>query len=387
MNKESKKTLATFSLASFFHDMGSDMVFSVWPFFVTEFLGANKTVLGLIDGIGDAVVSISQAVSGYISDRIRKRKVFVWLGYLSGALARVGYSISLTWHMVLPFRILDRSGKMRGAPRDAILSDLSTREDRARNFGILRAMDNLGAVCGTIIAMVLLGTLGYRMLFLLAAIPSVLAVLLVYFGVPKEMPFTKALYRGVRLNDLNHHMRLLFLLSAIFSLGTFSYSFLLLYVKSAGVPIIAIPAYYLLFNLVAALFSLPFGTLADIIGRKFLLFISFAFWGCTTLLLIASQHVGVIILAFVSYGLHGAALEPVQKTFVAELAPERFRASILGGFQMVIGLCALPASLFAGFLWDQFGRNMPLYFSLCMTVIASLLLLFVREPHTTASRE
>jgi len=206
-------------------------------------------------------------------------------------------------------------------------------------------------------------------------------------GVPKEMPFTKALYRGVRLNDLNHHMRLLFLLSAIFSLGTFSYSFLLLYVKSAGVPIIAIPAYYLLFNLVAALFSLPFGTLADIIGRKFLLFISFAFWGCTTLLLIASQHVGVIILAFVSYGLHGAALEPVQKTFVAELAPERFRASILGGFQMVIGLCALPASLFAGFLWDQFGRNMPLYFSLCMTVIASLLLLFVREPHTTASRE
>src|SRR3989339_1181559 len=152
---ESKKTVATFSIASFLNDMGSDMIYPIWPIFLTSVLGADMTILGLIDGIGDAIVSISQAVSGYWSDRLKKRKVFVWIGYICGGISRLGYALATTWQFIIPFRILDRAGKMRGAPRDAIISDISTQENRGRNFGILRTFDNLGAVAGILITVFL----------------------------------------------------------------------------------------------------------------------------------------------------------------------------------------------------------------------------------------
>lgn len=171
-DKSSNSKVKIFAIASFLHDMGSDIVFSIWPIYLTQVMGVNMAILGLIDGLGEAIVSISQAVSGYISDRIRKRKLFVWLGYLFGGVARIGYSIAPTWGWLIPFRVLDRSGKIRGSPRDAIISDLSAKENRGRNFGLLRAMDNLGAVVGILIAIVFLGAVGYKSLFLFAALPS-----------------------------------------------------------------------------------------------------------------------------------------------------------------------------------------------------------------------
>src|SRR4030042_680133 len=131
------------------------MIYPVWPLFVTTVLNANMAALGLLDGLGEALVSISRAVSGYLADRIRKRKVFIWSGYLCGAISRIGYSLSGTWQHLVPFRILDRAGKMRSAPRDAMIADLSAKENRGRNFGLMRAMDNLGAVCGILVCIVL----------------------------------------------------------------------------------------------------------------------------------------------------------------------------------------------------------------------------------------
>ena len=145
---ENRRFMAVFSIAAFLHDLGSDMIYPIWPVFVTSFAGANVEVLGLIDGLGDAVVNSSQAASGYVSDRIGKRKIFVWLGYLFGASSRIGYALSTMWQHLIPFRILDRSGKIRGSPRDAIIADISTDQNRGRNFGLLRTMDNLGAVFG-----------------------------------------------------------------------------------------------------------------------------------------------------------------------------------------------------------------------------------------------
>ena len=158
--KQSRRTVTVFALASFLNDLGSDMIYPIWPMFITTGLGASMSVLGLLDGLGDALVSISQAASGYLSDRIRKRKVFVWLGYLLGSGARVGYAVSATWQHVIPFRVLDRTGKMRGAPRDAMIADVSSRANRGTHFGVLRAMDNLGAVCGILVCIVLFGVLG-----------------------------------------------------------------------------------------------------------------------------------------------------------------------------------------------------------------------------------
>jgi MFS family permease len=383
-NAGRKKTVRTFAAASFLNDLGSDMIYPVWPLFVTS-LGANMAVLGFIDGIGDAIVSVSQAVSGYISDRIRKRKVFVWLGYAFAFLSRVGYAFSTFWQILIPFRVLDRAGKMRGAPRDAMIADLSTQANRGESFGVLRAMDNLGAVCGILLCILLFQYLGYRDLFLLAAIPSVVAVILILFRIREKKTGETRIYKGIRLSDLDRNLQLFMFLSSLFALGSFSYSFLLITSKDYGFQVAFIPVFYLLFTAVAFLCSLPFGKLSDRTGRKCVLLISFVLWGLVCLTFLFLKGAWAVFAAFILYGLHRGSLDTVQKAFVSELGPEAYRASVLGGFQMVIGLCALPASLLAGLLWDQIDRHAPYAFSLGLTVVAALLLIFVKEKREAAS--
>lgn len=355
------------------------MVFSVWPLFVTQVLGANMAILGLIDGLGDAIVSISGALGGYISDKTKKRKLFVWTGYLFGGIARIGYALSPTWHWIIPFRFLDRSGKIRSAPRDAIISELSTNEDRGSKFGILRTMDNLGAVVGILVAIVFLQTLGYKNLFILAAIPSILSVLLIIFFIKEPRKDTKLVFKGIRFKDIDRNLKLLTFLSGIFALGSFSYSFLLIFANKFGFANYQVPVLYLVFTLVAALVSLPFGKLADKIGRKNVLFLSYFFWIMVLCFIIFLPYILGVIAAFIFYGFHKGALDTVQRTFVAELAPKEFVASTLGTFQMIIGLVAFPASFFAGFLWDTISPLAPFYFSLMLTVLSAILLYFVKE--------
>ncbi|MFH1226480.1 MAG: MFS transporter [Planctomycetota bacterium] len=377
--KECKKTIRLFALASFLNDFGSDIIAPVWPLFLTEVLKTNMAMLGFIDGLGDAIVSISQAVSGYISDRIRKRKVFVWLGYLCGGLSRLGYAVSTSWQQIIPFRILDRAGKIRGAPRDAIIADISMRENRGGNFGLLRMMDNLGAVFGIVTSILLLGFLGYRNLFLLAAIPSVIGVILIIFFIKENKPVDSRIYKGLTFRDLTGNFRLFVLLSAVFALGSFSYSFLLIFAKQNGFQPTTVPVLYLVFAAAASIASIPFGKLSDKIGRKNVLMMSFVFWALVCANAILFRTDWSIVLIFILFGLHKGALEPVQKTFAAELTPAAFRASGLGGLQMVIGLCALPSSVIAGLLWDKISIETPFYLSLGLTVLATVLLMFVKE--------
>ncbi len=379
MKKDSKKTLWVLSLASFLNDAGSDMIAPIWPVFVTGVLGANMAVLGLIDGLGEAIVSISQAVSGYISDRIRKRKVFIWTGYGFAAIARLGYAFSSTWQHIIPFKILDRSGKIRGAPRDAMIADISDHHNRGKNFGILESLDNLGAVFGIIASILLVGFLGYRNLFLLASVPSIIAVFLVIIYIKEKPDGHIRLYKGIALKDINPNLRLFLILSAFFALGSFSYSFLLLYARQFGFRIITIPILYLLYTLVASILSIRFGKMADKLGSKPVVFLSYAFWLLTLLFFLLFRNQVGVVFGFILYGLHLAALDPVKKKFVAELASPDYRASTLGAYQMIIGLCALPASLLAGILWDKISLTAPLYFSLFMTIIAGGMLLFVKE--------
>jgi MFS family permease len=376
--RSARKTIRVFAAASFLNDLGSDIIYPVWPLFVTSVLGANMAVLGFIDGLGDAVVSISQAASGYFSDRIRKRKVFIWIGYSFGSLSRIGYALSTYWQMLIPFRVFDRTGKIRSAPRDAIIADLSTDENRGKHFGILRSMDNLGAVCGILICIAFFH-LGYRNLFLLAALPSAVAVLLV-LALIKEIPRGESrIFKGLSLKHLDRNFWLFLVLSSFFALGSFSYSFLLIYAEGFGISESSLPVLYLTFTLVAALLSLPFGRLSDLIGRKRVMLVSFFAWGMTCLGFLVLRGTWGAFSCFVLYGVHRAALEPVQKTLVAELAPADYRASALGGFQMVVGLCAFPSSFVAGLLWYHLDTVAPLYLSLVLTALSSALLLFVEE--------
>jgi len=381
--KPDKKSVFTFAFASFFNDFGANMIYPIWPIFLTTVLGANMSILGLVDGLGDALVSISQALSGYTSDRLRKRKVFIWLGYLLAATSRLGYSITTSWPMIIPFKILDRSGKIRDSPRDAIVAEESTLKNRGNNFGILKGMDKLGGVFGIIFCIFFINYFGYQTFFVIAAIPSLISAALIYFVIKEKKNTSIKLYKGIQFTNLTHNYKLFLVLSAIFALGTFSYSFLLVFANKFGFAVTFIPVLYLIYILFTAAFSIPFGKLSDKIGRKKVMYIAMLLWALTCLVFIISNTWWAIVITFVLYGLHQAALDPVQTTYISELAPKKFRASAMGGFQMIIGLCALPASVVAGLLWDNISPAAPFVLSLGLTIVAMIMLHFVKETEKT----
>ena len=380
--KNSQKTIRTFGWASFLNDMGSDMIYPVWPLFIKNVLHANMAVLGFVDGLGEAVVSVAKVLSGYWSDKTQKRKTFVWIGYLFSAVSRIGYALSTAWPMLIPFKVLDRAGKIRSAPRDALVSELSSQDNRAKNFGFLKAMDHWGAVVGILFCIVLFKYLGYRNLFFISAIPSLIGVIFIIRNI-EEKPVTARIFKGFSLRNLNENLKFFFFLNIFLSLGSFTYSFLLLYASETGLDTNFIPVLYLIYTLSAASFALPFGKLADKIGRKQVLMMAYLFWVVLCLGFLFFKSPWMIILYFVFYGIHKAALEPSQKTMVAEMAPEHYKASILGSFQMVIGGCALPASFMAGVLWEKWGSSAPFIASLVLTLTGMIFLSFVPDTKKT----
>ncbi len=383
--KNAKWVVGIFAVASFLNDFGSDMIFPLWPLYVTLVIGADMIILGLLDGLGETVASISQAVSGYLSDRWRKRKPFIWFGYLLGSASRVGYATSASWQSLVPFRVIDRVGKMRDAPRDAIVADVSADENRGTNFGFLRTMDHLGAVCGIITSILLFSLLGYRLIFLLASLPSLVGVVLIILIVKeRKVDDSKRIYRGFSIQDMDANLILFLIISGIFALASFSYSFLMIYAVFQGVATLFVPVLYLIFNVVASLMSLPFGKLTDRIGRKPGLAIAYALFGTICIASFIPGSFLLVIILFIMYGLHRGAIEPIQRTFVSELAPEQYRTSTLGTFKMIVGVMALPASLIAGILWELFGYWATFSFSLSLTGLAMLLLCLVKERNPTS---
>ncbi|MBI2446632.1 MAG: MFS transporter [Parcubacteria group bacterium] len=376
---ENRKTIRLFSLGAFLNDLGYYAVITIWPIFVTSVIGASVTFLGFIDGLGDAFVSLSQAGSGFLSDKLRKRKIFIWLGYFLAFVSRIIYAISYQPWQLIPGKILDRAGKMRDAPRDAIVADITPREKRASAFGVLRAADRGGAVFGLLASILLVSYFSYRQMFLLAAIPSLIGSLIVLFFV-REYAHIDHLKPEFSFKFISRNLKIFTLISAIFTLGAFSDSFYILAASKLGVSLKFVPLFFLAFLFCSSIFAVPFGKLSDKIGRLFVVAVSFILFIIVNFIFIFYSSFWMIFIAFIILGIHSAAYEGNLKTIVAEFAPSSIRSSVIGSFQMLIGLIALPASLIAGILWDGIGLKAPFILSLSLTLIALILLFFVREP-------
>jgi MFS family permease len=243
----------------------------------------------------------------------------------------------------------------------------------------MKAMDNLGAVCGIVVCLLLFEHIGFTNLFLIAALPSLISAFLIYKYIKEVKTSDKKLFAAFTLKDLDFNFRLFLVLNSIFTLGAFSYSFLLIFAGKSGFKATYLPIFYLIITVTAAIFSLPMGKLSDKIGRKKLMYLAFILWAAICGGFILSTNAIVVVAVFVLYGLHKAALETVQKTYTSELCPDCFRATGLGVFQMAIGICALPASLIAGFLWEKINMQAPFYLSLTLALAACFMLFFVKE--------
>ncbi len=375
-----KNDLWLFAAASFLNDLGHYLFTAIWPIFVTVTIGASVTFLGFIDGFGIALESVSQAVSGFLSDKTEKRKVFIWLGYLLPSLASLIYASSRNPFELFSGKFLDRSGKLRDAPRDATIADETEHNKRATAFGFLRAADRGGAFLGLAASAALVAYFTYRQLFLLSAIPGFIGTAIILFFV-SEAKKTARKKGNINLSfkGAGEGLRVFTIASLAFTLGSFSDSFYILAMKNNGISLVAIPLVYLVYVFISFASAVPFGKLADRVGRKTVMALSYGLLAITNMLFIFSRSILLFVVSFAVYGLVYGAYRGNLKAFVADLSPRDMRASYLGGFEMLVGLVSFPASIIAGTLWQRIAPVATFSFAIAMSLIALVFIPFVAE--------
>jgi len=364
---------------SLFTDLSSQMVFPLLPLFLTTVLHANATIVGLVEGAAEATASLLKVFSGYWSDKIRRRKPFVLLGYSISAAMKPLFSLSYIWQSVVGIRIIERIGKgIRNAPRDALVAESSTIENRGKAYGIQRAMDGLGSILGAIAAFLLLPLYGFRNVFLISALPAFLAVIMILFVKEKKVKqsYSKKTLK-ISFKTLPKKLRFFIIISIIFTIGNIGYAFLLLRAVNLGFENSMAISLYVLFYIIYTLLSIPFGVISDKIGRKPILLSGYLLFAILCLGLILVSSLPGLILIFIVYGIFFALTDGTQRVFVVDLSPKELKGTSLGTFHTAIGLTALPAGLIAGSLWTYISPNATFLFGLITSLLASMLFILL----------
>lgn len=392
--QELKKNVIALGVTSFFTDVSSEMILALLPLFLTS-LGATKTVIGLIEGIAEFTASTLKTFSGWLSDRWKKRKLLVVIGYSLSTVTKPFIAVAANWGQVLLVRFLDRVGKgVRTSPRDALISDSIEPHERGKYFGFHRMMDTSGAVVGTLLASLFLfiftkyfqmdAVFQYRTIFWIALIPGLIAVVTLVLYV-KEPKFAETKQKIVSFRHAlpGQFMRFLAVI-AVFHLAQFSYAFFILRASDLGVILPLIPIIYLVYNLVYAGSAMPFGQLSDRIGKRNVLGIGFVVGGLMCFgFAFASGPLHAWAL-FVLAGLAAAIIDTVPRAMVPEMVPAEVRGTAYGVYHMVIGVLDLPASVVVGLLWDVIGPTIAFSYAAVLTLLAAGLL-FILVPKKAAA--
>lgn len=374
----------TIGFVSMFMDISSEMIHSLLPIFLVGTLGASVALVGLIEGVAEATASITKVFSGWISDRLGRRKLLAVLGYGLGALAKPIFPLAVTPVEVLGARFADRIGKgIRGAPRDALVADITEPGARGAAFGLRQALDTVGAFLGPLMAMGLMLVLAgdIRAVFAWAIAPGVIAVLLMIFGVeepkrphaPGKARVVPIRWREVR--DMGRPFWWVVAVGVVFTLARFSEAFLVLRAQGVGFRPALIPLVLVVMNVVYAAVAAPAGSLSDRMDRRALLAIGLGILILADLALAFLPSIGGVLFAVALWGAHMGVTQGLLSALVADAAPDRLRGTAFGVFNLATGLTLLVASGLAGILWSRFGA--PTTFlagvACCTVALAGLL--------------
>lgn len=375
------KNTVLLGLGSLFADISTEMLYPVLPIYLTQTLKAGGGVVGIVEGFAIAAQNIVQGLSGWISDKIHKRKPIAVLGYTIAALSKPLIGVANVWQGVLGARILDRTGTgIRSAPRDALIASSVEEEHRGKAFGLEGVGDNLGAFLGPILAIFLLYVLhfGIRHIFLIALIPGLLAVLMILL-VSEKKKFSNASVKSkldLKVSKFPKEYWKYLIIIALSGIGNFSTSFLILRTKNIGVSLLATIFIYAIYNLIAALASYPSGFLSDKIGRKNLVIFSIFIFVLTYLGFALSKNILVIAFLFILYGIYQGIFRAIGKVWATDFIPAELRASGIGWYMTTVGLSGLAMSIIAGQLWDRVSHEAVFFYGATTALVGALAIIF-----------
>ncbi|MBA7467723.1 hypothetical protein ES707_02944 [subsurface metagenome] len=385
-------------IVSLLTDVSSEMIFTLVPLFLANVLKAPFTIIGLIGGLSESVDAIFRIFSGWISDKVGKRKPLAVLGYSISTIAKPFMYLATSWGAVLGVRFSDRVGKgFRSSSRDALIADSVSAEERGKGFGLHRAMDTLGAVLGLAIAAIIiylvqgggwqLSLRTYQWIVLVGVAPAVLAVLvLLIFVHEKRRNLSPASSSRLGLNlsglttGFDARFKVFLGLMAIFTLGNSSDFFIILRAQNLEVSLIQVVLMLVLLNVIEAAVSLPAGLLSDRLGRKRVITLGWFIYALVYLGFALASSPWQIWLLFAGYGIYYGVVEGVARAFVADLVIEEKRGTAYGLYHGVVGITLLPASLLAGWLWQTFSPAAPFYLGAGLAFLAMLgMMALIRE--------
>jgi len=381
--ENTERNVTVFGATSLLNDTASEMSYWLIPSFLMS-LGAGPATLGLIEGIAESVASLAKLYSGYLADRAPRRKPIVVAGYAVANLMKPLLALATSWWHVLFIRFADRLAKgFRGAPRDVMLSESVPRERLGGAFGVLQSMDTAGAIVGPLLALLLLRHYAERTVFWFAAIPGLLSVLVIAFGVretsgaqPATAGNATTNAPGTRLPRSYYYV--LFVVT-LFSLGGSSDMFLILRAQNMGIPAAAAPLLGLVFNIVYSGASWPLGALSDRVSKHGMAAAGYAVYAIVYSVFALAPARSAIWGAMAFYGLYYALTDPVLRALVAQTVPAAQRGRAFGIYYFATSLATLAASLIAGELWSHIAPHAPFYFAAAIAGAAAVLMLFCRE--------
>jgi MFS family permease len=379
------RNIYAFGATSFLNDTASEMAYWVLPAFLVS-LGAGPAQLGLIEGLAESVASFAKLFSGYLTDRIDRRKPLVVAGYFVANAVKPLLAVVTAWWHILLIRFSDRLAKgVRGAPRDVMVAESVPKQRLGSAYGLIQSMDSAGAIVGPLAALLLVARFGIRGVFLAAAVPGALAVLVAIFGVREvhrradetvnsTTPRSTVAIPAAASGPLPRSFYFVLAAVTLFSLGNSSDMFLVMRAQNVGIPVAMAPLLGLVFNITYTLGSWPAGWFSDRFSRRSIAAAGYLIFAGTYVVFGRAPSTLAIWITMAIYGLYYALTQPVLKALVVESVKQEVRGRALGVFAFVTSVATLAASLITGELWKHYGAGMPFYFSAGLAVVSALLL-------------